>query len=268
MPLDLIIVDADLPDGDVFETIARMRNGNIGYNPFVPVIVLAWNIESAVIGNAIDSGVDTIVAAPIFAGEVFKRILSIINDRMPFVVTNDYIGPDRRASKRRDPRVPLIDVPNTLRTKAVGRNVVMSDLIAQTEGVASDINNQRLVRHSYQVALTVELILRSFDQRMEGLVFRGHVQQLVDMTLEISHRIAGSQFEHSGQLCINLMDVAISVSENWRSPSAKDMDLLKPLSDAILASFNPAKDSADTANEIASLVSWFSGKLDAQAKSA
>ena len=103
---------------------------------------------------------------------------------------------------------------------------------------------------------------------MEGLVFRGHVQRLVDMTLEISHRIAGSQFEHSGQLCINLMDVAISVSENWRSPSAKDMDLLKPLSDAILASFNPAKDSADTANEIASLVSWFSGKLDAQAKSA
>ena len=56
LPLDLIIVDTDLPDGDVFETIARMRNGNIGYNPFVPVIVLAWNTEGAVIGNAIDSG--------------------------------------------------------------------------------------------------------------------------------------------------------------------------------------------------------------------
>ena len=137
MPLDLIIVDADLPDGDVFETIAWMRNGDIGYNPFVP--------------------------APISAGEVFKRILSIINDRKPFVVTSDYIGPDRRASKRRDPSVPLTDVPNTLRNKAVGRNVVMLDLIALIEGVASDINNQRLVRHSYQVALTVELILGSFD---------------------------------------------------------------------------------------------------------
>ena len=26
VPLDLIIVDADLPDGDVIDTIARMRN--------------------------------------------------------------------------------------------------------------------------------------------------------------------------------------------------------------------------------------------------
>ena len=67
VPLDLIIVDADLPDGDVFETIAKMRHGDIGYNPFVPVIALAWNTEGAVIGNAIDSGVDSIVAAPISA---------------------------------------------------------------------------------------------------------------------------------------------------------------------------------------------------------
>ena len=268
VPLDLIIVDADLPDGDVFETIAQMRNGDLCYNPFVPVITLAWNTEGAVIGDAIDSGVDSIVAAPIAAGDVFKRILSIINDRKPFVVTSDYIGPDRRASIRRDASVPLIDVPNTLRAKALGRNVMMSDLIEQIEGVMADINDQRLVRQSYQVALTVELIIGSFDQRMETPVFRGHVQRLVDMTLEISHRIAGSRFEHAGELCINLMDVAISINENWRMPSPKDMELLKPLSDAILASFNPAKESADTAGEIANMVARFSGKLDEQAKAA
>ena len=155
-----------MTDGDMFETITKMRHGYIGYNPFVPVIALAWNTERAVIANAIDSGVDSIVAGPISAGEVSKRILSIINHRKPFLVTSNYIGQDRRLSKRRDLSVSLIDVPETLRAKAINRNVVMSDLIAQIEGVASDINNQRPVWHSYQFSLSVELILGSLDQRM------------------------------------------------------------------------------------------------------
>ena len=70
-----------MTDGDMFATIIKMRHGYIVYNPFVPVIALAWNTERAVIDNAIDSGVDSIVAMPISAGEVSKRILSIINNR-------------------------------------------------------------------------------------------------------------------------------------------------------------------------------------------
>ena len=70
-----------MTDGDMFETITKMCHGYIVYNPFVPVLALTWNTERVVIDNAIDSGVDSIVAGPISAGEVSKRILSIINNR-------------------------------------------------------------------------------------------------------------------------------------------------------------------------------------------
>ena len=54
-----------MTDGDMFEPITKMRHGYIVYNPFVPVIALAWNTERAVFDNENDSGVDPIVAGPI-----------------------------------------------------------------------------------------------------------------------------------------------------------------------------------------------------------
>ena len=60
--------------------------------------------------------------------------------------------------------------------------------------------------------------------------------------------------------------VAQSIRENWREPNRKDVELLKPLSQSILAGFNPDKDSSDMAGEINSMVSKFSGKVNEEAR--
>ena len=60
--------------------------------------------------------------------------------------------------------------------------------------------------------------------------------------------------------------MADSIRSNWRQPNRKDVELLKPLSQAILAGFNPDKDSTDMASEITNMVSKFSGKVNDAAR--
>ena len=97
-------------------------------------------------------------------------------------------------------------------------------------------------------------------------VIRVHVQKLAAVAEEVSSRLAGSRFEHVAELCQNLSDVAASINSNWQSPNQKDIDLLKPLSQAVLTSFNPDRDSSDMAGEIADMVSNFAGKINAEAE--
>jgi len=107
VPPDLIVTDAALPDGDLFALVERIRTGDLGANPFVPVILMTWNADGVAIKNAVDCGVDFILAAPFSLADVFKRIKILINERKPFVVSSEYIGPDRR----RDPSRGDTDIP-------------------------------------------------------------------------------------------------------------------------------------------------------------
>ena len=157
-------------------------------------------------------------------------------------------------------------MPNTLRTKANGEVLDLSELSAAVNDAMSEINDQRLVRHSYQINLLVELIVPAYSKEEVAPVIRVHVQKLAAVAEEVSSRLAGSRFEHVAELCQNLSDVAASINSDWQSPNQKDIDLLKPLSQAVLTSFNPDRDSSDMAGEIADMVSNFAGKINAEAE--
>src|SRR3546814_1821103 len=64
----------------------------------------------------------SLLVKPLSTRIILDRIETVALHRKPFVVTSDYIGPDRRkAVARRDSNVPLIEVPNPLREKMLGR---------------------------------------------------------------------------------------------------------------------------------------------------
>jgi len=268
VPPDLVITDTKMPGGDIFAVIAKLRRGEIGDNPFVPVIMLTWDANADIIRKAAGCGVDDILVAPISPSNLFDRIKALVARRKPFVVTSDYIGPDRRQDVGRSGPggIPLIDVPNTLRSKAMGEAVNVADLKATVGQVMTEINDQRLVRHSYQINFLVGLILPAY---LEGKVtpeMRIHVTRLSGVSAEVEGRLAGSRFEHVGELSRTMSGVANSIQGNWREPNIKDVELLEPLSQAILNGFNPDKDSSDMAGEINLMVSKFSGKVNEEAR--
>lgn len=71
----------------------------------------------------------------------------------------------------------------------------------------------------------------------------------------MSERTKKGDFEHISGLCDNLVKVARSLATKRTDPPKKDLQLIKPLCDAILAGIDEENTSSDLAKEISSSVS-------------
>lgn len=183
-------------------------------------------------------------------------------------MTSDYIVPDRRRDESRDGAggIPLIDVPNTLKTKAMGERVNVADLKAAVGEVMHEINDQRLVRYAYQINFLVGMVLSAYQEGYITPEVRVHVTRLSEVPTEVESRFADSRFEHVGELCQTMSGVAQSIRGNWCELNRKDVELLKLLSQANLAGFNTDRVSPDMAFEITKMVSKFSGEVNEEAR--
>jgi len=104
-PIDLIIVDYQMPLLDGLEFIQMVRRGADMKNPFVPIILLTAHTERSRIMAARDAGVTEICAKPVTARQMWEKIVAVVNNPRPFVKTANYLGPDRRR-KHEDYRGP------------------------------------------------------------------------------------------------------------------------------------------------------------------
>ncbi len=264
---DLLICDTHMSDGDVCDFVMELRHNQVGNNPFVPVILYTWDARPELVRRVANSGADDLLAAPISPAKLFARIDALVARRKPFVVTSDYIGPDRRKDRAREgsDEIPLIEVPNTLRAKVLGEPIADADLQATIDEVMREINEQRLVRLSYQIGFLVGIIVPAYQGGCVGPEIEAHVRRLADVSTELGRRVTGSRFEHVADLCRSLIRVAGAVRRNAKNPNPKDIELLKPLADSILVGFNPEKNAAAMAGEITRMVKRFAARAAANA---
>jgi len=145
--VDLVVCDCALPEGDVSAMIYDVRHNRIGDNPFIVLIALAASPTPDVIARIIDSGADDLIAKPISPAILIDRVTRLTRARKRFVVTSDYIGPNRRDTLRPDDEaIPLIEVPNPLSAKTSGQSVETDDTIIpaldRLLSVAQDISRR------------------------------------------------------------------------------------------------------------------------------
>jgi len=128
---DLLLFQVDRDPDGVYQLVTDIRHGRLGSNPYVVIFGFTWRAEKGLVSVAINAGVDDIITMPISIQMVFDRIDNIIRQRKNFVVTSEYIGPDRRQDSR-----PIADddtsfaVPNVLKLKAENDRSVEVDLHA------------------------------------------------------------------------------------------------------------------------------------------
>src|SRR3546814_312460 len=121
---DLVFMDLAMPEGDAVALVSDLRHGRLGVNPYLPIILTSWESDMQLVRRVVDAGADDLLVKPLSTRIILDRIETVALHRKPFVVTSDYIGPDRRkAVARRDSNVPLIEVPNPLREKMLGRPI-------------------------------------------------------------------------------------------------------------------------------------------------
>lgn len=229
---DLLVCDCNFADGDFATLIRQVRHGEIGNNPFVAIITLVPAAVEQLIRKAISSGTDDILVKPISPARLMDRIGNLMRERKPFVVTCDYIGPDRRTNHRPGTQeIPKIDVPNPLRAMATEKpdrgkfNAEVAMKIAQ-------LNDQKVERYAFQTVYLVKKIVKvtSADPTGEGV--RADLERLAWVSRDLVRRVKDSKRADWADRCGTLAAVMKRVGANSMTPSAKDLNELRGLADA------------------------------------
>ena len=252
--VDLMICDTELPDGDFYDLVYRIRHHELGDNPFIVVTALITEPTPNMVKKIFDAGCDDLVPKPISTGLLFERVVNLARNRKPFVVTSDYIGPNRRAGPRSGIQQDHeIDVPNPLKAKAAD-DASAEDLQAEIDRVANLLNEQKMERHAYQINYLVECVVSLYEDGTADESVTPHLDRLLYVSEDISRRLQGTRYDHVGELCQSMVNVVRAVRQAPLSPDAKDIALLPALAQAIKCAFEPKENVAELAHDISESV--------------
>lgn len=93
---DLVICESVGPAGqDGYDFVHWLRRCGTD-NAFVPTIVTSAHTSLRAVSRARDCGANFVVAKPLVANILLRRILWVAHENRPFVSSDIYAGPDRR----------------------------------------------------------------------------------------------------------------------------------------------------------------------------
>ncbi|WP_218048866.1 response regulator transcription factor [Curvivirga aplysinae] len=256
---DLLILDAEMEDrsGDAIQLIRDIRYGKLGKNPYIPIIATLWSADSHLIGRIVDSGADDILLKPFSPNGLMDRIKALISARKEFIVTSDYIGPDRRKDANRNSSIPSMVVPNTLEAKVKGKEISHLELSRAIASVNNQVNELKMQRNAFQISFVVEMLQPKLIAGEKTQEVEDFIRRLHRSASDTASRLHGTGYEHVSELCETLTTVSLSLLSDLDDPSEKDIKLIKPLSDAILLAFNPDADAEALSSQITGAVSGF-----------
>lgn len=248
LPPDIIVCDAELRGGDTAEALRTIRNSELGSNPYVCVVALAWTATQESVSRLVNAGADHVIAGPVAPQQVIGRIEAMINRRKPFVVTADYVGPDRRMTPNRDNTgTPLIDVPNSLRAKAMGEwdPDTMRRAIRDTN---AELNGHRIDSEATALAETIEAMLRDAP----GAIPTARLERLIRLARTLARRASASGAPHIAELCDSARFIAERLLGGAHT-NAKEAEILAQVALAMRAATRDQENTA-IAHEIAATI--------------
>lgn len=203
-PPDLAICEAQGSDTSVCEMIQSLRQGSSGhFNPFLVIIVTAWERTDTLVKRVLNSGADDLLLRPFSTALLRQRIDIHVERRKHFVITHDYVGPDRRRDPSRIPSADLFQPPNSLKMKALDGLTPSQTQMRMHKELANakvTLNTEKLRRDAFQICILWRL-LQDLDE--EGQQVK--LAQLRLLTQGIAKRCRDTEYEAATQWCDSLM---------------------------------------------------------------
>jgi DNA-binding response OmpR family regulator len=262
-PPDIALCEAQGATDELCATIQQMRQGGAGYNPFVVIIVTAWEKTSSLITKVVSSGADDLLLRPFSTALLGQRIESHIERRKGFVITTDYVGPDRRSDSTRASNVELFEPPNSLKMKAKDRmspEVIAKRLETELRGAREKLTSEKLRRDSFQVCILWRLLQ---EQSIPAGQIPADLAKLIALTRSIETRARETEFEPAVEWCDSVLAAAegltLGVDRN------ASMHLLGHGALSLHLVFHPEKSPADQLSEIDATVAIIRARTQAEA---
>jgi DNA-binding response OmpR family regulator len=187
--------------GDLCSMIQSLRQGAAGYNPFIVIIATAWENSTALVRRVLDSGADDLVLRPFSTTTLAARIRSHVERRKAFVITSDYVGPDRRPDSAQPSNVELFQPPNSLRIKARDRlttEEATQRLDAALKSARETLTSEKLRRDAFQVCVLWRLMQESLPTSAK---YADDLAKLERVTKDVALRCRGTEFEAALEWC-------------------------------------------------------------------
>ncbi len=233
--LDLMMIDLDNENDHICRLIRKIRNCELGDNPFVVILALTWHPEREVIRQALSAGADDVVTKPVSAKILAERVTNLIEHRREFVVTESYIGPERRSLPDNRPGdLPTIKVPNTLRYKATGDKSAAVDH-EDIKRSRREVKIQKVYRYATKIAAQTTDIEERLAKNGEAGVPRHHLEELAEIVGAINDSIVREDLEHLSGIGASMTSVMDGILRA-EAPTKRQLEILRLHGHAVVAS--------------------------------
>lgn len=234
---DLIIIGADIEPG-VFSFIRDIRHSKLGSNPFLLITTLVSGDQFEAVKKTMQAGTDDIVVKPVKEDQLLQRLRRVTVNRQAFVVTSDYLGPDRRA-KSRPSSIRRIEVLNTVLEKANGNDIQPEEIKSAVEGSMNDVLHARLDSNSYRLGFVCNIIMDAYANNEISPDIKEKILVLVDVLRDAAKTAERIQETELGLLCGSLAKEVEGIAERYQNPTERDLKVIQKLTRAVMMVVKP-----------------------------
>jgi len=258
--VDLLLYDYRVGDGKFADVMRRIRRKEIGQNPFVTVIAAIRDSKAETVRRLIEAGVDDLIRMPISIGRVFESIGNAARRRRPFVVTYDYVGPQRPTAKgNRRPTDKGAKVPNTLKSRAFD-NVPEEEIRTMIQQAVHEMVGRQLENCGVEIDRLAKRVVDSYAS-IEGsdrnIAMRGTLSLVAAAASDLRHRARGTPLERVSGLAATLVPIAQRILDAPSGRAAVEVKLLSQLAAAVRVALSDESDSDPTIRAITDTIGNF-----------
>jgi len=246
---DLFIADMTQDAVATCGLVKALRDGSIGRNPFLHIVLMTWKLEGDLVERALNCGADDLVTRPFSVDFLGARLRTHAEARKPFVITSDYIGPDRRKARPNQQVATLFDVPNLLLAKAQDPHWPEQAARAANESIKDarvKINVERVARSAFQLAFLVQSLKDSFKAVAP---LDGDLARLEEVSKDLGKRVEGSAIEVEALKLISTLRGDIAGAQSGENV-ATHFDQMEETCATLLEKVNPGRQREDLLQEV------------------
>jgi DNA-binding response OmpR family regulator len=262
-PPDIALCEAQGAADELCGVIQQMRQGVTGDNPFIVIIVTAWEKNTGLINKVVSSGADDLLLRPFSTALLGQRIEAHIERRKGFVITTDYVGPDRRRDESRPNGAEMFEPPNSLRMKAkdkLSAEAIARRLDGELKSAREKLTSEKLRRDAFQVCILWRLLQDAMPAEAQTA---RDIVKLEALARSIGTRCGDAGFEAALDWSQQVAAAAEGLARNVDRNAA--MHLLGHAALSLHLVFHPEKTPADQLSEIDATVAIIRARHQAQA---
>jgi DNA-binding response OmpR family regulator len=231
-PPDLLIA-ADELDSSLFDVVRDIRHFRLGRNPFIMITLMVRPESDESVKKAILAGVDDVMIKPVSPGKMLERVHHMTMNRLPFIVTTDYVGPERRrAGADRPSKIRQLNVVNTFKAKVQGKRLTQAELSREVEGCMNEVMAARLDSHGLKLGWICNLILKAYDEKRIDKEVEERLIILVSVLEDASRTARAIGEPELAGICTQMARTVEEMAETYENPSDAALGTIRKLTKA------------------------------------